>query len=72
MAKGRFCDHPGTVVLACMPHVEVIGVFWDHSDLHFSKPACNAYKSMPTNGSKRLHAISWPQPDTPERRKAGK
>lgn len=54
MAKGRFCCHTEKeVVLACTPNAEVIGIFWDHSDLHFLRPAHNAYKSMPTEGSKR-------------------
>lgn len=39
--------------LACTPHAEVIGIFWDHSDLHFLRPAHNVYKSMPSKGSKR-------------------
>lgn len=40
-------------MLACTPHAEVIGIFWDYSDLHFLRPAHNACKSMPTEGSKR-------------------
>lgn len=54
MAKGRFCCHTGKeAVLACIPHAEVIGIFWDCSELHFLRPAHNAHKSMPTKGSKR-------------------